>query len=76
MGRRRYKSWSGNPVGGREDTRQCAAAVESRAKGRKGMQCAIPRGYGEGGQFCHRHAEKLAAGDPVHVPEERGAPCT
>lgn len=66
---RRYTSWSGNPVGAFEDSRLCVAHVTSRCTGRVGMQCALPRGHGATGEFCHRHALKLAAGEQVAVPE-------
>ncbi len=66
---RRYGAWAGEPKGYSEDVTLCVAEVTGRAI--TFYQCSRKRGHGPDGLYCKQHANKLAAGNRVFVPNEK-----
>ena len=66
---RRYGVWAGEPKGYPEDMTQCVAEVGNFAS--IFYQCSRKRGHGPDGLYCKQHANKLAAGKRVFVPNEK-----
>jgi adenylyl- and sulfurtransferase ThiI len=58
-GKRRYRQWSGNPVGTAEDTTRCVVSVADGGRSPLAHQCYRKRGCGPDGLYCMQHFKKL-----------------